>query len=464
MKRTILFVLPLSAALHVQADTLYWDGSGGTPSGWATISNWSTAEGASTPDPAAAPTAGDDVVFNTSVYDGDLVATTALAISARSLTFNNTGSTTIRSSSSTARTLLLGAGGITVDAGAGAANLGGSSNTLTVRIEENQTWTNNATSGSGSALRLHNAVTGPSTGTTPVTLTISNTNTGGTNFSNQLNDGPGGGAVKLIVDSSGSGVVTMNGGTYSGGLVLRQGTVAVNSNLISGAGNATFESAVGRTATLRVNNAGAVTNNVISAGAGTNVLDFISTSGTLDGDVTLDNDLTLGIRSVGATGLTINGDISGTGDLIKGQYQGGASQQLTLAANVTTSGDVLVNNGVLTLANTSSMTFRIGEDGVTNKIGGTGTVNLNGQIVFDLSMAAAEDGNSWLVIDAGTENYGGTFSLQGFNQSGTEWTLGGYTFYQATGVLAYMVPEPSSAFMLLGAGVVFSLRRSRRRA
>lgn len=462
MKRMILCVLPLSAALHAQAGTLYWDGTGGTPAGWAVASNWSTAEGASTPDPAAAPTAGDDVVFNTSVHDADAVVTTALAIGARSLTFNNTGSTTVRSSSGTARNLLLGGGGITVDADAGLANLGGSSNTLSVRIEENQTWTNNSTSANAASLRLHNAVTGPLTGTTPVTLTISNTSTGGTSFSNALNDGPGGGVVKLVVDSSGSGFVTLSGGTYSGGLVIRKGSVAVNSNFIAGSGSASLESEVGTISTLRVNHAGVVANNVISAGAGTNVLDFISTSGTLDGDVTLDNHLTLGIRSAGATGLTINGDISGTGDLIKGQYQGGNSQQLTLAANVTTSGNVLVNNGVLTLANTSSMTFRIGEDGVTNKIGGTGTVNLNGQIVFDLSMAAEEEGNAWLVVDAGTQNYGSGFSVQGFNQSGTEWSLGGYTFYQATGVLAYVVPEPSAAALLLGAGALFSLRRSRR--
>lgn len=462
MKRTLFFALPLSAALHVQAGTLYWDGSGGTPASWATVSNWSTAEGASTPDPTVAPSGADDVVFNTSGFDGDIVVTTAVGIAANSLTFNNTGATTVRSSNSTARTLLLGDGGITVDADAGAANLGGSSNTLTVRIEESQTWTNNATSGSGSALRLHNAVTGPSAGTSPVTLTISNTSTGGTNFSNALNDGPGGGAVKLVVDSPGAGIVTMNGGNYSGGLVIRQGTVAVNSNAIAGNGGATLESGAGMISTLRVNNANAVANNIISGGAGTNVLDFISTSGTLDGGVTLDHHLNLGIRSAGATGLTINGDITGSGDLIKGQYQGGNSGQLTLAANVTTSGNILVNNGVLTLANTSSMTFRIGEDGVSNKIGGTGTVNLNGQIVFDLSMAAAEDGNTWLVVDAGTENYGSGFSVQGFNQNGTDWTLGGYTFSQGTGVLTYLVPEPSSSLLLLGAGVVFSFRRSRR--
>ncbi|MBX3741646.1 MAG: PEP-CTERM sorting domain-containing protein [Akkermansiaceae bacterium] len=462
MKRTLLFVLPLSAALHVQAGTIYWDGSGGSPGGWATAANWSTAEGASSPDPTAAPGAGDDVVFNTSVHDVDTIVTTGIAISARSLTFNNTETTTIRSSSGTARNLLLGGGGITVDADAGLANLGGSSNTLSVRIEESQTWTNNSTSGNASSLRLHNAVSGPLTGTTPVTLTISNTSTGGTSFNNALNDGAGGGALKLVVDSSGSGFVTMSGGSYSGGLVILKGTVAVNSSVIAGAGSATLESGAGTTSTLRVNHAGAVTNNVISGGAGTNVLEFISTSGTLNGSVTLDHDLALGIRSAGATGLTINGDITGSGDLIKGQYQGGNSGQLTLAANVTTSGNILVNNGVLTLANTSSMTFRIGEDGVSNKIGGTGTVNLNGQIIFDLSMAAAEDGNTWLVVDAATENYGSGFSVQGFNQNGTDWTLGGYTFSQGTGVLTYLVPEPSSSLLLLGAGVVFSFRRSRR--
>jgi hypothetical protein len=466
MKRKILFILPLSAALQVQADTLYWDGSGGSPGGWATAANWSTDEGASSPDPTVAPGAGDDVVFNTSVHDADTIVTTGLAISARSLTFNNTGVTTVRSTGS-ARNLQLGAGGITVDAGAGLANLGGSSNTLSVRIEENQRWTNNSNNtgpSSASALRIHNAISGPLTGTAPVTLTISNTSTGGTSFNNSLSDGPGGGVVKLVVDSPGTGFVTLAGGTYSGGLEILRGTVSVNSSLVAGSGSATLASSVGTTSTLRVNHAGAVANNIISGGAGTNVLDFISTSGTLDGDVTLDHHLNLGIRSAGATGLTINGDITGSGDLIKGQYLSGNSGQLTLAANVTTSGNVLVNNGIITLANTSSMTFKIGEDGVSNKIGGTGTVNLNGQIIFDLSMAAEEDGNTWLVVDAGTENYGSGFSVQGFNQSGADWTFGGYTFSQGTGVLTYVVPEPSSAALLLGSGALLFMRRSRRGA
>lgn len=463
MKQKIFLALSLGTVLPLNAANFYWDGSGGTPASWATASHWSTVETGDTPDPAVAPGEGDDVVFNTAALDADVVVTTGVGIGARSLSFNNTGVTTVRSSSSTARTFLLGEGGITVAADAGAANLGGSSNTLALRLQADQTWMNHSDSTSGSALRLHNAVAGPAAGTTGVTLTISNTSTGGTNFSNALNDGPGGGSVKLVVNSTGSGAVTMNGGSYSGGLSVQRGLVVVNSAAIAGTGSATLEAVTGGVSTLRVNHAGAVANNVIAGGAGTNVLEFTSTSGTLNGNVTLNHNLSLGVRSAGASGLTINGDITGSGDLIKGQYQGGNSAALTLAANVTTTGSVLVNNGVLTLADTSVLTLRIGDDGVNNKVGGSGTLNLNGTLVFDLTAAAAEDGNSWLVVDAGVENYGTGFLVQGFTQSGTNWMAGGYTFSQSTGLLSYAVPEPSCALLLI-VGATASLRRKRKGA
>ncbi|HEY9249333.1 MAG TPA: PEP-CTERM sorting domain-containing protein [Rariglobus sp.] len=449
--------IPLVSA---QADTLYWTGANATPSSWATLTNWSTDANAATPNPVAAPGFADNVVFNTSVFDGNHIVTTTTTIGANSITFDNTGTTQIQSSSSTARTFNLGAGGITVNSGAGGSNLGNSSATLAVRIEASQTWTNNSTS----LLRAHNAVSGPS-GADPVTLTIANTNTGQTTFSNALNNGAGGGVVSLVIDSSGSGVVNgpNSSSTYSGGTSIKRGILS-SASTTYGTGSLSFDATSGNSATLRVNTTAAVTTNLVAnASGGTNTLEFIATTAsTYNGNITLNGDLTVGVRNV-TNGSTLNGIISGSGDLIKGQYQGtNTTGLLTLGGANTHSGDTTVNVGALTLATTGSLTFYIGANGMTNQVNGasTGAITFNGTFNLNLAGASLVDGNSWTLVNVSNETYGASFSITSFNDNDADniWTNGsGFSFDEATGVLSYVastIPEPSTYTLLGGTGAL----------
>ena len=139
----------IAAALAVhsaQAATIVWDG---TNASWNTNSNWSTALDATTPDPAAVPGALDDVIFNNTATNGNETITLDANQAARSLTFNNTGTTAL-TAGGTARTLTFGTGGLSggniVASGAGAATLGdgtAASDVLISLAGGSQSWTNN---------------------------------------------------------------------------------------------------------------------------------------------------------------------------------------------------------------------------------------------------------------------------------------------------------------------------------
>jgi len=125
-----------------RAATLYWDG---VNSGWEAVANWSTVAGATTPDPAAIPGAADDTIFNIDPVDAAIAVNVNGAQSVRSLAFNNTGTTTIQGGG-TNRTLALGAGGILVDAAAGAATIGSATagQNVAITLSASQTWANNS--------------------------------------------------------------------------------------------------------------------------------------------------------------------------------------------------------------------------------------------------------------------------------------------------------------------------------
>lgn len=453
------------------ADNLYWDGSG---TNWFTTSSWSTDSTATTPDPLATPTIADNVFFNITGVVADqtitLNGTGNPVPTANSFTFNTTG--TVFFGGGGNRDVAIGAGGITLNSGAGAVTFGSTTNgsNAYARVTANQTWTNN----SASQLRMVNAASATATGTTPVTLTIRNTSSGNTTFSNSLNNGAGGAVLSLVVDSSGDGLVNMGGGTFSGGLTIQNGKVASNSTGV-GAGAINLAAATGNIATMRLNTASAVTNNIVAvANGGVNVLEFVGSSGTLNGNILLTGDLNIGVRQSGATGATINGVISGAGDLIKGQYQEGNSQRLTLAGANTYTGDTVINNGAFTLADTGSLTFKIGADTIANRVTGTssGAVVFAGTFNFDLTGAALADDNSWLVVDRislSNTSFASTFNVQNFSETIPDsgvWSFGGFTFTESSGLLTYTaIPEPSAAALLVGFGVLaLATTRRRRRA
>ena len=121
----------------------------------------------------------------------------------------------------------------------------------------------------------------------------------------------------------------------------------------------------------------------------------------------------------------------------------GSGEQTLAGANLYT-GDTTVTAGALTLDPSGSLRFAPTTTGVSNKLTGAGTANLNGTLNLDLNAAVATVGNSWTLVDVATANYAlvGITSTPAltFTQAGSLWTAPAglviWKFNQTTGVLS----------------------------
>lgn len=410
---TLLAAFGLITAQAASAQTLYWDtngdtaGAGVTATGtWnASNTNWTTDSTGSSA--TVAYTAGSNVVF---AAGSDLTSATVTMSSpgtVNSFTFLQ-GNITLGGSGLSVVTAT--ATNITVAAGATVAfNVG---NTFNGIFEINGTFTGNSFTGGNAT-------------------TINGT---GTSTFNRL-------------DAS----LTVNGGTVnvSGGK-LKNTTVNSGGTLRS-IGD-TFD---GNNRSLTVNSGGRFE---VAAGFTDNINVF-SGAGTFHGD--LNSSINIGSNNGSST---LSGQI--TGDLTLNKIGTGT---FTLSGASISTGDVNVSAGTYTLANGSSFTFYIGENGVNNSVTGLGTANFNGAFLFDLSGASLADGNSWTIASVASQSFGGTFSVGGgfeYDAINDIWTNGlGFSFSETTGLLTYsVIPEPSSAAALAGLGVLglVALRRRRR--
>lgn len=181
---------------------------------------------------------------------------------------------------------------------------------------------------------------------------------------------------------------TVSGITYSGGAASTGTKTVTNSDTVNAA-------------VLTVNNSA----------------DFSPTGGSPANSVVLNGNL--GLTKEGAGTLTLSGLNSHTGNTV-------------------------VNNGTLALADNGQLKFVLGAtSGTNNSLSGAGTVTLDGDFVIDTTAADALSAGSWTLENVGTlaGPYGTTFSVVGFTDAGGDkWTKANgptklYTFDETTGIL-----------------------------
>ena len=263
-----------------------------------------------------------------------------------------------------------------------------------------------------------------------------------------------GGSDEFFVVFNGTGTLNVNSGSFTTGILHYQ---RINS---------------GATGTVNLNGGVLTASSILRSGTVSSTFNFNGGQFVASDDVDFVSTINLNVRDGGAkidtngNSVTVSGGLKndGTGGLEK---SGGGT--LTLAGENTYIGNTTITAGTLTLADTSSMRFEIGDNEVNNSILGSGTVNLDGMFEFDLTGASTNIGDFWNIVDLGnlSATFAGTFevsSTQGaFSGNAGVWSISEnnvtYQFSEATGVLT-VIPEPTTA-LLGGLGLLALLRRRR---
>ena len=284
----------------------------------------------------------------------------------------------------------------------------------------------------------------------------------------------------------GTGTLTLtNANTYAGVTTVKTGALTVKnaSALGTTAGNTVVQNGgslqlLGSNMTISENiNIAGIGAGGTSVGALRNVLTG-GGSNTVSGLVTLDADATIAgghrltltggvandyvLNHAGGVTLVVDCAITGSGSILKD-----STAELILMGLNTYTGNTIVSNGVLTLADTAELTFVIGATGVNNKLTGTGTATLAGDFYFDLAGAGTTAGDSWTIANVSNQTFSSTFTVNGFADVGSDtWTktIAGSKYYQfseESGVLT-VIPEPATIGML-GLGAIFTLMLRRLR-
>jgi autotransporter-associated beta strand protein len=453
------------------ADTYYWSGpSAGTLSN---VSNWSS-NGTTQETPAAAPGTADDLVFHILGLNDDRSITMAAANrSYASMTFRSTGITQINrgsSDSSSANTLTIGSGGLTVNSDSGVVTFGTTGDTaqkVNLRAAGSLSIANN----SASLLTFNRGWSSGATSGTTV-LTLNGSGSGGTSFVDAISNGTTGANLALYIDTA-DGVTTLQGSnTFTGGTTLNQGTLAIRNSNALGAGPLVINGGtIGSIVTART----------ISSSVG----------------VTINNDFTLGGLASGAA-TTFNGSVNLTGEnrtitlgnnaTFGGEISNGGltveggARTLTLAGNSTYNGATFVSSGTLLLSGALGNTTVTVEADAT--IAGNGSIA--GSLHFDSGANLLfSPGNTLIVNGAdvtfagfGIENLIGldssiaegiyplidgtaTFNLANVSSVGVDhaYSLGGgrSAYFQPGSLELVVIPEPS-VVLLAGFGLLALLR------
>ena len=349
---------------------------------------------------------GDQITSNesNSAFNSDLV------VNGTTVTLTNPGNGALTANNYTGPTSVIGGG--TLINGSGVDNVLPSGTVLTLGANTDSSVTNtydlggnNQTIGaltSGSSSPNINLVT--NNGAAAATLTLSGTNSDGTNvnsnFAGMIQDGSPTATTALAVNAPNTVTVTLSGAnTYSGGTTLTAGILYINN------GGTASASAIG-TGTFAING-GTIDSTVSGVTVETNNALTLGGSFTFGGT----NNLNLG---TGAVSNTVNPTVqlNGTGTtltlggVMTNNYAGGAQ-----TTTVNGAGNTLVLGGYV-LSNSST--------NYTDVIAGSGNVTITGAVTNGLSSSSGltYNGTGTLTLSGANTYSGATTISSGTVQAG----------------------------------------------
>jgi autotransporter-associated beta strand protein len=249
--------------------------------------------------------------------------------------------------------------------------------------------------------------------TTPVTLTVGNTNNLISNlWDGTIRDGAGGGALTVVKMGTGLLNLGAGGNDFSGGLFIKAGTVQSGTTPSFGIAGVTLgDSTVGQDAVMQLRgNSPNVTNSIIIAsGVGTRTILGIYNATlltTVSGPITMNTNLTLQITTATTSPtLIFSGGFVGTGSL-------------TLRADNTTAGGIILSNASV------NMTGQIINSG-TGTVGFADTI-IKAVIGPNVTGILQNSTNSILKLSGANTAYAGTTMVsKGTLEITTNTCLGG---------------------------------------
>lgn len=279
--------------------------------------------------------------------------------------------------------------------------------------------------------------------------------------------------AKSVYKGAGAGTLNFNGGKLAANIAnatfitgLNHAYVNAAGGTIDNGGNAitvaqALEAPTGNgvgAAGLTFSGGGYIAPPVVTIGGdgtGATAVADIDASGNLTG-ITITNpgvDYTNITVSLSGGGIGNTGAIGGSASFIP-NVSGGMSftgvGTTTLTGVNTYTGNSTVNSGTtLVLADNAALKFVPGENGVCNKVTGSGSAYLYGDFTIDLSGAAVASGNTWTLVDTSARNFDPLlFTVTGFTEvsSGVHQLVDGvntWTFSESTGALTLTVAAPS---------------------
>ncbi len=283
-------------------------------------------------------------------------------------------------------------------------------------------------------------------------LTLAGSNTAANSFSLKVADGAGG-ITTVVKEGTGAWTVAGTGSTYTGGTEVRGGTLIAGSGDTSGFGTGEIRLYNGTTFKASGTTTRVFTNSFRTEGEIN--MDWVQTQSSVN--LATDTKITaMGTNSAGASSVTFNGAIGGTGGLTKSGLG-----SMTLSATNSYTGATSLKQGSLLVASNASIASSSGttvDSGILNVNGTAGgvTVNTGGSLGGSGTVGALtlnsgsllKPGNSPGNLTAASSvwNAGATYEWQItslIGTAGTDWDL-----FTVTGGLNLSALSSSATFNL----------------